>query len=197
MGCRLLLALLFAQQTTTAAAAASDRLIEFSSRTLPRLDQLAPSPVPTVLVGEGDDAEAAAAAVAAGWPIGWVLGAADRTIRPASNRDLCLYALALHVAAPVALYPCANVSTRAIQRRQWRWAPAAGQLSSAEAPDLCRIATIDLATSSGTRRISRGTRGQWFLWLMHALTTLNPDCTTWQPSSPVCFTAHGHTPDSL
>jgi hypothetical protein len=139
-------------------ALASDRIVEFSSRTLPRLDQLLPAPVPTTLIrrggGGGDGSSPAAAAHVAEAPV-WSLSAADNTLRPAANADLCLAVLhsAPQVGSPVALFPCAgaNASARHTQRsrrpptppptpppqQQWRWNAASAELSVATDPTLC------------------------------------------------------------
>ena len=81
----------------------------------------------------------------------WSLSAADNTLRPAANADLCLAVLhsAPQVGSPVALFPCAgaNASAQHTQRsrrpppppppHQWRWNAASAELSVATDPTLC------------------------------------------------------------
>jgi hypothetical protein len=106
---------------------ASDRLVEFSSRTLPRLDQLQPATVPTVM-GEASAAPA------------WAHSTIDLTLRPRRNEQLCLHALAARTRGDVALRACTN-TTSAGQAQQWHWSSAAGQLALAGTPELCVTST--------------------------------------------------------
>jgi hypothetical protein len=108
---------------------ATDRLVEFSSRTLPRLDQLQPAVVPTVL---GDAAFGAAPH--------WAMNDTDHTLRPESNQALCLRALVEQPGGGVALHPCESEGVDARLQR-WKWSATTRQLSLAATPQLCVSAT--------------------------------------------------------
>lgn len=97
------------------AVCATDRLVEFSSRTLPRLDQLQAALVPTVL---GDAAFAPH----------WAMNGTDHTLRPESDQTLCLRALAERPGGGVALHPCEGEGAAA-RLQQWRWSATTRQLS--------------------------------------------------------------------
>ena len=111
----------------TVVCGSTDRLVEFSSRTLPRLDQLPAAVVPTVL---GDAAFAPH----------WAMNGTDHTLRPESDATLCLQALAEHPGGGVALHPCEGVGGDA-RLQQWRWSATARHLSLLAAPQLCVSAT--------------------------------------------------------
>lgn len=149
-------------------ATSSDRLIEFSSRTLARLDQLKPATTPTTLLP---------IEVNTGALPRWFLRPSTGQLRPSANLELCLYAVNLSVTAAVALQPCEaakmrdNVSAGVVMneeapraeqpvRQQWRWDAKASQLSSAPNPELCVTATpIGILHTLSMARCDAGDNG--------------------------------------
>ena len=99
--------------------APGDRLVEFSFRTLERLDQLTPAPVPTRLGPPSG---------APGW-LGLDIktafassnGNESNTLRPKSNPSLCLMANSPAINSGVSLWPCDN-TTELLSH--WAWLPS-------------------------------------------------------------------------
>lgn len=129
---RSLAACLFLAFAAPVCRADSDRLVEFSIRTLPRLDQLPPAAdVPTAL------------GPVSGAATSWQVGRPDDSVRPSTDAGLCLHALVAKRDGAVVLRRCAGHrdGARALDRdggfQQWHWDEAAGQLSLLQDAGLC------------------------------------------------------------
>lgn len=106
-------------------ATGSDRIVEFSARTLPRMDQLTHAAVPTILRGITNAPS-------------WVLSSADHTLRPSNSPTLCLDTLGSQaVGDGIALWTCQNSSLN--YNQQWLW--NGEHLSPKRLPQLCVSAT--------------------------------------------------------
>ncbi len=167
----------------------SDRLVEFSSRTFARLDQLKPATTPTTLVPAiGSKGHM----IAESDMPRWSLDPSGGQLRPDANADLCLSALDLNETAAVALRQCARSSgkgTPSSQEQQWEWDSSRQQLRSVMASSaLCVtgtpigiVHTLSLARcdslDNGTRWGSsfNGSQGALVLDLRGASLVLHPD----------------------
>lgn len=103
--------------TFGAVTLASDRLVEFSARTFPRLDQLTPAPTPTTLVpldvghtvGTAPFATQSVHRRAGNFtvvPPNWTLSMRNGQMSPTANPSLCLSAARPAVSSPVELLSC-------------------------------------------------------------------------------------------
>ena len=113
----------------------ADRLVEFSFRTFPRLNQLSPASIPTILrpFQKGSALHS------------WTLNV---TLRPDCNPMLCLSVVnAPNVNSGVALQACANNS---YPYQQWEWNASAHTFHLISVPTLCLsgepVGTVDTLT---------------------------------------------------
>lgn len=128
---------------------ASDRLVEFSSRTLPRVDQLdITSATPLTLTEPNAQSESST----------WALDLSDNALRPTCNTQLCLSAEQALVSSPVYLTTCS------VQKSGWVWDNQTEQMRLDDDTDLCLTSspigithTVSLAYCSGSDRAVDGT----------------------------------------